>query len=202
MNRPAGSTSFPPERRGEPFLVKSGKLSADERKIAVEAQKALTLLQEEGSSIAFPATVEQMHEDMEQVAERLADAKVDDITIGVEEDIIAALEEMIAALQQAQQRPGEEQQQQQQQQQQQARRRAAAGRSDRRAEDDQVAAGAGEQADAALLAAPGRRQRPGRPGRSPRAGRRRPQAQRAAAGNFPHHPRHRARKEPVSERAA
>jgi hypothetical protein len=108
---------LPAERRGEPFLIQAGKLSADERKIAVEAQKALTLLQEEGSSIAFPATVEQMHEDMEQVAVRLADAKIDDITIGVEEDIIAALEEMIAALQQAQ-RDLEEQQQQQQQQQQ------------------------------------------------------------------------------------
>jgi hypothetical protein len=110
---------LPPERRGEPFLVQSGKLSADEKKIAVEAQKALTLLQEEGSSIAFPATVEQMHSDMEQVAQRLADAKIDDITIGVEEDIVAALEEMIAALQQAQRDQEEKQQQQQQQQQQQ-----------------------------------------------------------------------------------
>jgi hypothetical protein len=106
-----------PEARGEPFLVQTGKLSADERKISVEAQKALTLLQEEGSSIAFPTTVEQMHEDMEQVVERLADAKVDDITIGLEEDIIAALEELITALQQAQRDQEEKQQQQQQQQQ-------------------------------------------------------------------------------------
>jgi hypothetical protein len=89
---------LPAERRGEPFLVQSGKLSADEKKIAVEAQKALTLLQEEGSSIAFPATVEQMHADMEQLTQRLADAKIDGITIGVEEDIVAALEELIAAL--------------------------------------------------------------------------------------------------------
>src|SRR5439155_6471291 len=96
-----------------------GKLSSDERKIATEAQKALTLLHEEGSSIAFPATVEQMHDDMKQVADRLADAKVDDITIGVEEDIISALEELIAALQQAQRDQEERQRQQQQQQQQQ-----------------------------------------------------------------------------------
>jgi hypothetical protein len=110
---------LPAERRGEPFLVQSGKLSADEKKIAVEAQKALTLLQEEGSSIAFPATVEQMHADMEQLTQRLADAKIDGITIGVEEDIVAALEELIAALQQAQRDQEEKQQQQQQQQQQQ-----------------------------------------------------------------------------------
>ena len=109
---------LPEDKRGEPFLVQAGKLSNDERKIAIEAQKALTLLQEEGSSVAFPATVDMMHEDMEQVAERLADTKVDDITIGIEEDIIAALEELIEALQKAQKDLEEQQQQQQQQQQQ------------------------------------------------------------------------------------
>jgi hypothetical protein len=110
---------LPADSRGQPFLVQSGKLSSDERKIAIEAQKALTLLQEEGSSVAFPASVEAMHEDMEQVAERLADAKVDDITIGIEEDIIAALEELIEALQKAQKDQEDKKQQQQQQQQQQ-----------------------------------------------------------------------------------
>jgi len=109
---------LPEEKRGEPFLVQTGRLSSDQRKIAIEAQKALTLLQEEGSSVAFPATVEMMHEDMESVAERLADAKVDDITTGAEEDIIAALEELIEALQKAQKDLEEQQQQQQQQQQQ------------------------------------------------------------------------------------
>jgi hypothetical protein len=59
-----------------------------------------------------------MHEDMESVAERLADAKVDEITIGAEEDIIAALEELIEALQKAQKDLEDQQQQQQQQQQQ------------------------------------------------------------------------------------
>lgn len=107
------------ESRGETFVVQSAKLGIDERKIAVEAQKALTLLKEEGSSVAFPATVDQMHEDMESVATRLADTKVDDITIGYEEDIIAALEEMIDSLQKAQQDMEKKKQQQQQQQQQQ-----------------------------------------------------------------------------------
>jgi len=55
---------------------------------------------------------------MEQVVTRLVDAKVDDITIGYEEDIIAALEDIIEALQQAQKDLEEQQQQQQQQQQQ------------------------------------------------------------------------------------
>ncbi|MEX2174438.1 MAG: hypothetical protein WD872_08750, partial [Pirellulaceae bacterium] len=108
---------LPDENRGEPFLVQAGRLSNDQRKIAIEAQKALTLLQEEGSSVAFSATVEMMHEDMVAVADRLADARVDDITIGTEEDIIGALEELIEALQKAQQDQEQRQQQQQQQQQ-------------------------------------------------------------------------------------
>ena len=104
------------ENRSEQFVVQAGKLAIDERKIAIEAQKALTLLEEEGSSVAFPATVEAMHEDMEQAANRLADTKIDEITIGIEEDIIAALEEMIEALQKAQQDAEKQKQQQQQQQ--------------------------------------------------------------------------------------
>lgn len=106
-------------QRGDEFTVQSGKLSFDEQKISLEAQKALTLLLEEGSSVAFPASVEQMKEDMDQVTQRLADAKVDDLTIGIEEDIIATLEEIVEALQQAQQDLEQKKQQQQQQQQQQ-----------------------------------------------------------------------------------
>lgn len=108
----------PDENRGDQFVVEAGRLGFDERKIATEAFKALTLLQEEGSSVAFPASVEQMHDDMQQVAERLGATKVDDITIGIEEDIIASLEEMIEALQKAQQDLEDKEQQQQQQQQQ------------------------------------------------------------------------------------
>jgi hypothetical protein len=81
----------------------SGRLASEERKLGVEADKALNILLEEGSSIAFPETVSQMRDDMQQVAERLDAANVGKITQGVEEDIIAALEEMIEALQKAQQ---------------------------------------------------------------------------------------------------
>jgi hypothetical protein len=59
------------------------------------------LLHEEGSSVAFPEAIQQMREDMQQVVARLAELKVGKITQGLEEDIIAALEETIAALQQA-----------------------------------------------------------------------------------------------------
>jgi hypothetical protein len=95
--------AIPEADRDRTVEQRAANLAFDERKIVMEADRALTLLREEGSSIAFPEAVEQMREDMEQVAERLADVKVDRITQGIEEDIIRALEEMIEALQKAQQ---------------------------------------------------------------------------------------------------
>jgi hypothetical protein len=58
-------------------------------------------LREEGSSMAFPETVSLMREDMRQVTDRLADAKVSQLTQDLEKDIIEALEETIAALDKA-----------------------------------------------------------------------------------------------------
>lgn len=66
-----------------------------------EAEKALTLLREDGTSVAFPETTEQIADDMRGVAARLAAADTGPITQTVELDIIAALKDMIAALDQA-----------------------------------------------------------------------------------------------------
>ncbi|MEO8498402.1 MAG: hypothetical protein ABI614_25345, partial [Planctomycetota bacterium] len=103
-----------PDDRGRQVDIQSSKLGFEETKLAVEADKALLLLHEEGSSVAFPETVEMMRDDMQQVADRLAAAKIDTITQGIEEEIIVALEEMIAALQQAQQDLEEKKQQEEQ----------------------------------------------------------------------------------------
>ncbi|HND50834.1 MAG TPA: hypothetical protein PLV92_00500, partial [Pirellulaceae bacterium] len=94
---------IPKAERGDDVRVLSGRIAFDQRKIGIEADKALTLLREEGSSIAFPETVEQVRDDMEQVSNRLDQTEVGSITQGIEEDIIAALEEIIEALQKAQQ---------------------------------------------------------------------------------------------------
>jgi len=93
----------PEENRTPAYDIQAGRLSGDERKIVVEADRALLLLKEEGSSVAFPEAVEQMREDMDQIANRLAAVKVGRLTQGLEEDVISALEEMIEALQKAQQ---------------------------------------------------------------------------------------------------
>ncbi|HEV7282383.1 MAG TPA: hypothetical protein VGN57_19430 [Pirellulaceae bacterium] len=92
---------IPAAQRGPEVEIQTGRMAFDQRKIVVEADQTLGLLREEGSSVAFPESVEQMREDMTQIAERLAAAKADKMTIAVEEDVIAALEDMIDAVRQA-----------------------------------------------------------------------------------------------------
>ena len=60
------------------------------------------MLRDDGSAVAFPEAVEQMRDDMRQIVERLAQAKVGRVTQSIEEDILAALKEMIEALKKAQ----------------------------------------------------------------------------------------------------
>jgi len=75
----------------------------------------MALLKEEGSSIAFPEALDQVREDMIEVVSRLAEAKVDDLTVDIEQDIIDALTEMIDALKKAQEDLQKRQRQRQQQ---------------------------------------------------------------------------------------
>jgi hypothetical protein len=93
---------IPPTDRGHDEEVECGRLGRNESAIVVEADRALNLLHEEGSAVAFPEAVDEMRDDMQQVADRLAALKVEPITQGVEQDIIAALQETILALQKAQ----------------------------------------------------------------------------------------------------
>ena len=89
-------------KRGEHEMeIASGRLARKESLIVREADRALVLLREDGTSVAFPEAIEQARDDMQSVTDRLRDTKVDLITQGLEEDVIAALEESLAALQQA-----------------------------------------------------------------------------------------------------
>lgn len=92
----------PEPERNQDDEIEAGRLSRKEAEIVGEADRALAVLREEGSAVAMPEAVGEMREDMEQIVVRLAQAKVNDITQKIEEDVIAALEEMIAALQKAQ----------------------------------------------------------------------------------------------------
>lgn len=83
--------------------LKAGELSAKEGTIVVEANKAIQLLQEEGSAVAFPIVMEDIRDQMKIVQTRLFKTDVGTFTQSIEEDIISTLKDMIAALKKAQQ---------------------------------------------------------------------------------------------------
>lgn len=90
------------------------RLGEDEERIVAEADKALAVIEAEGSAVAFHEVFRQVRADMVVVAKRLGRVDVGPETTLVEEDIIATLKEMIEALkkQQKEQRDKKNQQQQ------------------------------------------------------------------------------------------
>src|SRR5205807_2070480 len=70
---------------------KSLQLSDREREITLEANKAIALLQGEGSAVAFPVAFEQVRDDSQHVTRRLAKVDVGTVTQVIEQDIIASL---------------------------------------------------------------------------------------------------------------
>ena len=82
---------------------KALQLSDHEEKIVQEADKAIQLLEAEGSAVAFPEVFMQVRDDMKNVARRLGKADVGSVTQVIEQDIINTLKEMIDALKKAQQ---------------------------------------------------------------------------------------------------
>ena len=88
--------------RGTDFDVQTGKLSTEQNAIAADAARALLLLAEDGSSVAFTETVDEMHEDMLQIAARLSAAKVGDFTIDLETEVIDTLNYLVSSLEQTQ----------------------------------------------------------------------------------------------------
>ena len=103
----------PAVQRNRQTDLKAGELSFEQKKISLEADRAMLLLREEGSSVAFPEVISQITSDSKRVADFLAETKIDVVTQGIQRDILAALEEMIEATQQAQ-RDLEQQRQQEQ----------------------------------------------------------------------------------------
>jgi hypothetical protein len=92
----------PAAQRTQSHEIEASQLSSKEGQIIAEADKALLLLREDGTAVVFAEAVEQMCDDMQQVVVRLSQAKVEQITQGIEQDIITALEEMLDALKKAQ----------------------------------------------------------------------------------------------------
>ena len=100
--------------------IQANKLSIEQSKVVMEGQKALLLLQDEGSSTAFPEALEQVNLDAQVVSKKLTEAIVSAATIAIEDEIIGALEEMLDSLKQVQKKREEKKKQPDQQQQQQS----------------------------------------------------------------------------------
>ena len=63
----------------------------------MEVNKALSLLREEGSSVAMPEAVQEVRDDMQQLVHRLAEGKTEVVTQAIETDVIKALEDIVDA---------------------------------------------------------------------------------------------------------
>jgi len=99
------------DRAQQNFASQADNIRKEQEDNALEAGKALHLLKEEGSSVAFPEAVQQMHENMMLVAARLSRQETGQTTQVVEKMISDTLEEMIAAFRQELQEQQEKKQQ-------------------------------------------------------------------------------------------
>lgn len=118
----AGTLSIgqvPEKERTSRHTALAVQLSREESLIGLEVEKAILLITDEGSSVAFSEALAEVREDVQNVSYRLNRVQVDELTQGIEKDIISSLEEMIEALQKEMDKSDEEKKKQQQQQQQQ-----------------------------------------------------------------------------------
>lgn len=108
----------PEKERTSRHTARAVQLSREESLLSLEVEKAILLIKDEGSSVAFSEALSEIREDVATVAYRLNRTQVGELTQEIEKDIISALEEMIEALQKEMEKSEEEKKQQQQQQQQ------------------------------------------------------------------------------------
>ena len=96
-----------PDQKPRPIDFQNSQKQEDrEAEIIAEADKAIELLRNEGSAVAFPAVFEEVRQDMSRVKERLHNANVGADTQALEQDIIEVLTQMKEALKKAQQELG------------------------------------------------------------------------------------------------
>jgi hypothetical protein len=94
----------PVAERSHGHEIESGRLSSRERSIVRDVEEALRLLREEGSAVAMPEALQQVHDDMQQIEQRLGQGKTEVLTQAIETDVIKELEEIIDAFKKAKER--------------------------------------------------------------------------------------------------
>lgn len=83
-------------RRAEQLQL--SEMSLKQRALSEKAATCVHILDEEGTTIAFPHIVEQVSQDMKTVADRLAAYQLGPITLGIQEEIVDALDQLLEAL--------------------------------------------------------------------------------------------------------
>ena len=81
--------------------LEAARLGREQGAITGEAAKALVLLRDDGSAVAIPQALAQVHDDSGQAAGRLARGDAGRETIGLLGEIVTGLEEMLAAVERA-----------------------------------------------------------------------------------------------------
>ena len=78
--------------------IQSSRLGADQQSVIEDADAALVLLREDGTAQAMGESLLQSRFDMTEAKSRLDKTQLDSVTLGIEDAIIAALEEMLDAI--------------------------------------------------------------------------------------------------------
>lgn len=111
-NGTLGLAAVPADQRTDRQRGRAIELARGQDEVALLAAKALTLLKEEGSSIAFPEAVVQIRDDMLTSARRLERGDVGELTQGIQKDIVESLEEILDSLQKEMEKSKDRRQQQ------------------------------------------------------------------------------------------
>ena len=91
----------PADDRDADDEIEASRLARSQNEIISDVDKALLLLHEEGSAVAMTEVVTQMRDDMRQIAQRLSKQQTGELTQAIQQDVLAALEEILAALDKA-----------------------------------------------------------------------------------------------------
>lgn len=82
--------------------IQAFKLAGEQRKVILEIEKALLILNEEGSSTAIPGTLFQAKLDLIEIVENLELAKIDDELIELQVEVASVFSELVRSVQQEQ----------------------------------------------------------------------------------------------------
>jgi len=78
--------------------IEAVRIGREQVEVTGEAARALTLVRDDGSAVAVPEALRQIHDDCVQAGTQLGRGTINGETTGIVEDIVAGLEELLAAL--------------------------------------------------------------------------------------------------------